>query len=380
MIVLALNGGSSSLKFGLYGVHAASLELLMTGEADADGLRARDAGGALLPAPPATNRPESAVPAIARLLADAGLPAPEAIGHRVVHGGPKLLEHVRIDPAILAELERARAFSPLHAPLALSIIAQAEEVWPGVPQIACFDTVFHAGMPDVARTLPLPRELEAQGLRRYGFHGLSCESIVHQLGSAVPSRLIIAHLGNGASVTAVQDGRSIDTSMGLTPSGGMIMSTRAGDVDPGILVYLTRELGYDAAALERLVDHDAGLRGISGLSGDMRVLQAATGSASARLAIAMFCLSAAKQIAAMATALNGVDAIVFTGGIGEHDAAARNAICGRLAPIGVLLPDPSDGKADRRGRGEPLRPQVLVLPSQENEQIARHCAMLTGCA
>jgi acetate kinase len=366
MIVLTLNGGSSSLKFGLYQVDGSSPEPLMTGEADGHGLRAQDAAGTTLPAPSADARPETAIPAIARLMKDAHLPAPDAIGHRVVHGGPKLRTHIRIDAAVLRELEQVRALSPLHAPVALAIIAQAKPTWPDPPQIACFDTVFHADMPDVARTLPLPRALEGQGIRRYGFHGLSCESIVHQLGDRLPSRLIIAHLGNGASVTAVRDGRSIDTSMGLTPSGGVIMGTRAGDLDPGVLIYLAREREYDTAALEQLVDHEAGLLGISGLSGDMRALHAAAGNADAQLAIAMFCLSAAKQIAGMAVALNGVDMIVFTGGIGEHDAAMREAICDRLAWMGVGPAGPGC--------------QVLVLPSQEDEQIARHSASLIEMA
>jgi acetate kinase len=360
MIVLTLNGGSSSLKFGLYRVDGSSPEPLMTGEADGDGLRAQDAAGSTLPAPPADARPETAIRAIARLMKDARLPAPDAIGHRVVHGGPKLRAHIRIDAAVLRELEQVRALSPLHAPVALAIIAQTRAAWPDVPQTACFDTVFHADMPDLARTLPLPRALEAHGIRRYGFHGLSCESIVHQLGGRLPSRLVIAHLGNGASVTAVRDGRSIDTSMGLTPSGGIIMGTRAGDLDPGVLIYLARELGYDPAALERLVDHEAGLLGISGVSGDMRALHAANGNAEAQLAIAMFCLSAAKQIAGMAVALGGIDMIVFTGGIGEHDTAVREAICGLLAGIGIY----------------PAGCQICVLPSQEDEQIARHSARL----
>jgi acetate kinase len=362
MIVLTLNGGSSSLKFGLYRVGGSSLEQLMTGEAERDGLRAQDAAGATLSVPSADASAQSAIPAIARLLKDARLPPPDAVGHRVVHGGPKLHTHVRIDAAVLHELEQVRALSPLHAPVALAIIAEAQAVWPGAPQFACFDTVFHADMPDVARTLPLPRALGEQGIRRYGFHGLSCESIVHQLGENMPSRLIIAHLGNGASVTAVRDGRSIDTSMGLTPSGGIIMGTRAGDIDPGILVYLARERGYDSAAIEQLVDHEAGLLGISGLSSDMRALHAAPDSAAARLAIAMFCQSAAKQIAGMAVALEGVDMIVFTGGIGEHDAVVREAISGRLAWMGVRPAGPGCA--------------VLVLPSQEDEQIARHSARL----
>lgn len=216
-------------------------------------------------------------------------------------------------------------------------------------------------MPDVARVLPIPQELQSLGVQRYGFHGLSCESIVRQLGDNVRSRLIIAHLGNGASVTAVKDGTSIDTSMGLTPSGGVIMGTRSGDLDPGILVYLMRELKLDAARLEHMINHRSGLIGISATGSDMRRLhEASSENPNARLAVDMFCYSVRKQIAAMIAVLGGIDLIVFTGGIGENDGAVREAICAGLSWAGVSL-----GPA-------PSSVLVKVLPSQEDEQIARH--------
>jgi acetate kinase len=288
-------------------------------------------------------------------------PAPAAIGHRVVHGGPKLRQHCLIDEMVSQQLECAAAFAPLHTPTAVSVIRFAQEHFPRLPQVACFDTTFHTGMPDVARVLPVPQELQSLGIQRYGFHGLSCESIVHQLGDNVPSRLIIAHLGNGASVTAVKDGKSIDTSMGLTPSGGVIMGTRSGDLDPGILVYLMRELTFDAAKLEHMIDHRSGLMGISATSSDMRRLhEASPENHNARLAIDMFCYSVRKQIAAMIAVLDGIDLIVFTGGIGENDGAVRGSICAGLSWAGVSL-----GPA-------PSNVLVKVLPSQEDEQIARH--------
>ena len=201
------------------------------------------------------------------------------------------------------------------------------EAFQGIPQIACFDTAFHADLPAVARVLPIAKDLRADGIQRYGFHGLSCKSIVRQLADNLPDRLIIAHLGNGASVTAVKNGKSIDTSMGLTPTGGVIMGTRSGDLDPGILVYLMREKQFDAAMLR--VDRRSGLLGVSSIDSDMRRLHhAAASNADARLAIDMFCYSVRKQIAAMIAALDGVDGIVFAGGIGENDAAIRAAICG----------------------------------------------------
>ena len=266
-----------------------------------------------------------------------------------------------------------------------AVIHGAQSQFPGLPQVACFDTVFHARMPAVASVLPLPPALRAQGIQRYGFHGLSCESIVHQLAQAhagrLPDRLLIAHLGNGASVTAVRDGVSIDTSMGLTPSGGLIMGTRSGDLDPGVLVYLAREQGFDAKRLEDLVDHRCGLAGISGLDGDMRTLHAAGASnADAALAIRMFCYAVRKQLAAMWAVLDGVDAIVFTGGIGEHDAAVRAEVCAGLSSLGVQLDD-----ARHRALVNPISSagsscRVHVMPSLEDEQIARHTGALVGLA
>jgi acetate kinase len=372
MIVLTLNSGSSSLKFALYSVDGVSVETLMTGEVDSGELRAADASGAPLSATPmAMDRPEATIGTIARLLKSSDLPAPQAVGHRVVHGGPKLLAHIIIDDAVLRQLEEARALSPLHAPAALATIGQAAEAWPGIPQVACFDTAFHADLPAIARTLPISKELRDQGIHRYGFHGLSCESIVHQFAGDLPSRTIIAHLGSGASITAVRDGRSVDTSMGLTPSGGVIMGTRSGDLDPGILIYLSREKGFDAAALEEAIDHQSGLLGVSGLSGDLRVLHAAQPSNDVELAMAMFCVSIAKQIAAMMVSLGGVDTIVFTGGVGEHDAMIRRKICDYFAWLGVTVDeDANRSNLDRISNGS--RPEIRVFPSQEDEQIARH--------
>lgn len=365
MIVLTLNSGSSSLKFGLYETGGTDVRPLMHGEATGGTLSALDAKGSAYPDVfVADDLPAQALSAIGELLSHAALPAPEAVGHRVVHGGPMLRQHRLIDERVLAQLRAASAMSPLHAPAALAMIAAAGMVYPSLPQVACFDTAFHAGLPEVARTLPLPRALCDEGIQRYGFHGLSCESIVHQLGADLPARLIVAHLGSGTSVTAIRDGRSVDTSMGLTPTGGVIMATRSGELDPGILIYLLREKGYDAATLEQLVDHQSGLLGISGVSGDMRRLHAAAADPDAQLAIAMFCLSVAKQIAAMMVSLGGLDLLVFTGGIGEHDSDALGEICRHLACLGV----------ERATTGS--RCDVRILPSKEDAQIARHVGAL----
>jgi acetate kinase len=377
--ILALNAGSSSLKFGLYRVDGSRTERVLTGEAEAIGdahsaISARDADGhVVLSENVSIPSQRDALVRIGKCLVDATLPPPVAIGHRIVHGGPTLVQHCLLDDAVLRELEGASAFAPLHTRWVLSTIRFAQEQFPGLPHVACFDTAFHAAMPDVARVLPIAKELQADGIHRYGFHGLSCESIVHQLAADVPHRMVIAHLGNGASVTAVHDGQSIDTSMGLTPTGGVVMGTRSGDLDPGVLVYLIREKHYDAAMLEELVDHRSGLLGISGVGSDMRRLhEAAPSNADARLAIDMFCYSVRKQVAAMVAVLGGVDLVVFTGGIGENDAEARAAICGGLSGIGISVDDARNRSTTDPLNGPESRCAVRVLPSQEDEQIARH--------
>ena len=363
--VLALNSGSSSLKFGLYRVDSEGAENVF-GESVST-----------------ADHPD-AISRVASVLAASGMPPPDAIGHRIVHGGPALRQHCRIDDAVLRQLQAAALFAPLHTPAALALIRFAQTHFPGVPQVACFDTQFHADLPDVARVLPIARELQSEGTQRYGFHGLSLESIVRQLGSHLPNqssvhlpeRMVIAHLGNGASITAVKAGLSIDTSMGMTPSGGVIMGTRSGDLDPGVLVYLMRDKSFDAARLEALIDQRSGLLGISGVSGDMRHLhEAAASNRDARLAIEMFCYSVRKQVAAMVAVLGGLDMLVFTGGIGENDAQVRADICAGLSWIGVSLDEPGNHAASNppcQISDGASRCQVLVLASQEDEQIARH--------
>jgi len=333
-VVLALNSGSSSLKYGLYAVDPQPV-LIVGGT-----IETTDDHGRFF------DTIETALK---------GEATPTVIGHRIVHGGPHRSAHCRIDDAVMADLEAACAFAPLHGPASLALIRATGARYPGLPQVACFDTAFHAGMPDVASTLPIPRAYRAGGVRRYGFHGLSCESIVRQLDDDRPARLVIAHLGNGASVTAVLDGGSIDTSMGLTPSGGVMMATRAGDLDPGVLLYLLRETGLDAPALATLVDHASGMAGVSGLSGDMRILRAAA-SDDADLALRMFERSVCKQIAAMIASLGGADMLVLTGGIGENDAATGRAIRAGLAWLPAL--------------------DIRILPSQEDAQIALHAAAI----
>ena len=389
MNVLALNSGSSSLKFGVYRVTGSRTDLLVSGAAESIGeskakFVAKDGQqNALISEATAIPRQAEAIIRIARLLAESNIPTPAAIGHRIVHGGPKLRQHCRIEESVMRKLAAAAVFAPLHTPSALSVIRFAQEHFPGIAQVACFDTAFHAELPDVARVLPIPKALQAEGIQRYGFHGLSYESIMHQLANDLPERIVIAHLGNGASVTAVKHGRSIDTSMGLTPTGGVIMSTRSGDLDPGVLIYLMREKKFDAAKLEELVDHRSGLSGISGVGSDMRSLHEAAASnsapsnADAQLAIQMFCISVRKQVAAMIAVLDGVDLLVFTGGIGENDAKVRAAICEGLSWIGVRLDPVRNQSVSNPVSSAESRCAVRVLASQEDAQIARHTWAIT---
>lgn len=363
--VLALNCGSSSLKFALFRVGPDAAETLLEGEADAIGapqatFTAQAAGCAPSSvAGPIADQAEAARRIFA-LLAEQRAPAPAAVGHRIVHGGPSIRHHCLIDSPVLKALEAAQALAPLHAPAALEVVRLARTEFDRCPHVACLDTAFHFGLPDVARRLPIAAALQRPGVERYGFHGLSCESILRQLGADAPDRLLIAHLGSGSSVTAVKAGRSIDTSMGLTPSGGVMMATRSGDLDPGLLIYLIREQKLDMARLEAMIDRESGMAGVSRLSGDMRRLRAAVHSPDAGVAIRMFAYSVRKQIAAMAAALEGLDLLVFTGGIGEHDGETVREICAGLAWLGI---------------GSAAAP-VRTLPAKEEEQIARHTAKL----
>jgi acetate kinase len=359
--VLVLNSGSSSVKYSAYRLGDGVPTLLLTGDETAVG---------------APEEAAELLRAIGRRLTAAGIVI-HAVGHRIVHGGPVVRHHCVIDDVVFNRLQAAAAFAPLHAAPALSLIRVAQNQFPGVAQIACLDTSFHLSMPPVAATLPVARELRDSGIRRYGFHGLSCESIVRQLGAELPARLVIAHLGNGCSITAVRQGRSIDTSMGLTPSGGVIMGTRSGDIDPGLLIYLIRERGFDATTLETLIDRHSGLAGISGVSSDMRQLHAtADSNIDAQLAVAMFVASVQKGLAGMTSALGGVDLIVFTGGMGEHDATLRAAIGHSLGWLGVEIDPVRNQTAVSVISSVDSPVPVRVLPSQENQQIARHVGVL----
>ncbi len=345
-MILALNCGSSSLKYALF-----------EGERRVSGSTVSGIG---VPGGHATHA-DAVHEALARL------PRPQAVGHRLVHGGPHLLEPVRIDAGVLRELHAAVPFAPLHLPAAIGAIEAVAQRSPEVPQVACFDTAFHRTLPEVARRLPLPERIDALGVRRYGFHGLSYEWAVSEL--KLPSRAVIAHLGNGASMCAVRDGVSIDTTMGLTPAGGFMMGTRSGDLDPGVLLFLLSRMGRDE--LERLVDRESGLLGVSGATSDMKALLAST-EAPARLAVEMFCYQARKAVGAMAAALEGIDALVFTGGIGEHAVEVRERICGGLSHLGrfaVRVIAADEERGDRPPRAPP--PRRRLKPSRFRDGRSR---------
>src|SRR5262249_28397081 len=257
---------------------------------------------------------------------------------------------------------------------AFEVIRFAAKIFPGVPQVACLDTAFHRTLPEYAARFALPEHFWHRGIRRYGFHGLSCESIVHSLGPDLARKAVVAHLGNGASVTAIQDGCSIETTMGLTPTGGVMMGTRSGDLDPGLLLHLMRDEAYTAEQLDRLLNHEAGLLGVSGESSDMRtLLEASASRPNARLAVEMFCYQVKKAVGAMAAVLGGLELLVFAGGIGEHAAPVRANICAGLEHLGITLDPAANARHADVISTSASRCVVRVVPSDEDMQIARHC-------
>ncbi len=381
--ILVINSGSSSLKFGLFVEQGGNEHAVLRGNADAIGsengrLEILDEQGNV--SFKEARRFESqkvALSHITKQLVALNYETPVGIGHRVVHGGPHLIAHQRITDHVLSALEKAVHFAPLHIPAALELIRHTEQIYPGVPQFACFDTAFHQTMPEAAYRFAIPEKYFALGVRRYGFHGLSYASIVHALGNSLPPKTIVAHLGSGASLVAVANGKSVDTSMGLTPTGGIPMGTRTGDLDPGVPLFLIRNQKLDADSLESLLNHDAGLIAIGGTNDMRRLLSASTaGDQNARLAIEIFCRAIAKTVASFAAVMDGVDLLVFTGGIGEHSADVRANVCRRLAFLGVTL---DAGRNDMSGlliSADASRIAVRVVPSEEEKQIAWECRAL----
>ena len=388
--VLTINAGSSSIRFAVYAV-AASLRPVLLGKIDRIGLK----GTQLLVERSAEKLPPRRSLAAADHRTAAGLLLDwlearpcfsrlRAVGHRVVHG----MKHAapeRVRPALVRELRRTIPYDPDHLPREIELIAAIRRRHPQLPQVACFDTAFHRTMPRVAKLLAIPRRYAADGVERYGFHGLSYTYLMEELGRLDPKaargRVILAHLGNGASLAAVQRGRSVDTSMGFTPAAGLVMATRSGDLDPGLLAFLTRREQMTAAQFDRMVNHESGLLGVSGTSSDLRDLLAAEGRARrAADALALFCYQARKWIGAYAAVLDGLDTLVFAGGIGENSAVIRQRICARLGFLGLRL----DRRRNARHAGiisvPGSRVTVRVIRTDEELMIGRATVRLLRIA
>jgi acetate kinase len=361
--ILVLNSGSSSLKFGVFAARDGDEHAWLSGSAKGIGrgdgswsMKSSD-GRIDVAQDHLMETQHDALKRVADALGE-HLDAPLAgVGHRVVHGGPHLREHCRVTDDVKQTLHEAVPFAPLHLPASLALIDEAQRIFADMPHFACFDTAFHRTLPERATRFALPREYAERGIVRYGFHGLSYESIVSLLGADLPARTVIAHLGSGASLCALEDGRSVDTSMGLTPAGGIPMATRSGDLDPGVLIHLLRHASLDADGLETLVNRRGGLKALADSDDDMQGLleRRGKGDAAAALAVDIFCTAIRKTIGAYAALLGGVDLIVFSGGIGEHSDAVRSQVLDGLAFLDA-----------------PHR----VVATEEERQIARHCRRL----
>jgi acetate kinase len=392
--VLVLNSGSSSIKFSVYEAGDGERRKLHEGAVDGIGTDQgsfwiKDSTGKkLVDQTPALPTLAIAFKLVADALHSGDFPAPTAIGHRMVCGGPTVQENQLITPALIDEMERYTAFAPLHTPIAVYIMRESLRLFPGVPNYVCLDSYFHRTMPEVVTHMPIPEEYSAMGVRRYGAHGISYESIVFQLQPNVPEKLIAAHLGNGASISAIHNGKCLDTSMGLTPTGGIISGTRTGDIDPGVLLFILRKIAETAKTaseaadkLETVASKKAGLLGVSDLSNDMRDLRDAIkeGNAKARLAVNKFTWTIAKWIGSYVAELNGLDVLVFTGGIGENDIASRTEICAGLGALGIVLdPVRNNVRGEAVISADSSRVIVRVIPPAEDLIIVNHVVRLLG--
>ena len=393
--VLTLNGGSSSIRFACYAA-ADCVNKLLDGKIERIG-----AAGTTLDVktrahgqsePTQTKTPidaadhRSAVDFLMNWFGTQPLVADlAAVGHRIVHG----MQHSnpeRVTPALLAELKRITPYDPEHLPREIDLIEAVGRKYPKVPQVACFDTAFHRTMPRVATIIPIPRQYESQGVQRYGFHGLSYTYLLGELGrvagaAAAHGRVIFAHLGNGASLAAVRDGACIDTSMGFTPTAGVVMSTRSGDLDPGVMSYLALSDSMDAQTFQSMVNHRSGLLGVSETSSDIRDLLASAGDdVRAAEAVALFCYQIKKFIGAFAAALGGVDTVVFAGGIGENAASIRATICEGLGFLGIELDAARNGASTAVISADAARVAVRVIPTDEESVIASSALRVLGLA
>jgi acetate kinase len=390
--VLVLNSGSSSIKFSVYEAGSGARTRLFEGAVDGIGTDLgkfwiKDAAGKkLVDQTPALPNRAVAFAMVSDALHSEDFPSPAAIGHRTVCGGPTVRENQLITPQLIDEIESYAALAPLHTPIAVYIMREALKLFPGIPNFAILDTYFHRTLPEVATHMPIPTEYVAMGVRRYGYHGISYESIVYQLQPRVPEKLIVAHLGNGSSISAIRKGECLDTSMALTPTSGIISGSRTGDIDPGIVIFILKKIAEStpnaleaADKLETVVSKKSGLLGVSELSNDMRELREAinAGNANARLAVDKFTWTIARWIGSYVAELNGLDMLVFTGGIGENDIDARAEICANLDALGIVL-DPKRnnvrGAAVISSEFSPVT--VRVIPPAEDLIIVNHVVRL----
>lgn len=388
--LLVINAGSSSIKFAVYQRDASSSQLVADAAGQIEGIgnqpnfKVKNNHGVILVERKLSAdeaRDHTGAVTIIRTWLQGYFAGGTllAVGHRVVHGGQHYLAPVLIDAKILKDLENLIPLAPLHQPHNLSAIRAFQEIMLNLPQVACFDTAFHRTQPAVAKHFALPRHFFDEGVRHYGFHGLSYEYIASVLPTLEPSladaRIIVAHLGNGASLCAIHNGRSIATTMGFTPLDGLVMGSRCGSIDPGVLLYLMDHYNMDVHALEQLLYHQSGLLGVSGISSDMRTLLASDDPC-AKEAIELFVYRIGREIGSLAAALSGLDALVFTAGIGEHSAAIRAKVCHQAKWLGLELDDSANETGSKRISSSNSKISVWILPTDENLMIARHTLRL----
>jgi acetate kinase len=392
--ILVLNSGSSSIKFAMY--EAADGQRTKIFEGAVDGIATdngkfwiKDADGKKLidETPDLPNR-SVAFSLVAKTLNSGQFPAPRAIGHRTVSGSPSVCENQLITPELIDNLDKYADLAPLHTPIAVYIMREALKLFPDIPNFAVLDTWFHRTMSEVVTRMPIPDEYVDMGVRRYGYHGISYESIIYQLQPNIPEKLIVAHLGNGASISAIRNGQCLDTSMGLTPSGGIISASRTGDIDPGVVIFILKQIAKSepdtlkaADKLETVISKKSGLVGMSGVSNDMRDLRDAIkqGNEHARLAVAKFTSTIAKWIGSFYAELGGLDMLVFTGGIGENDIASRAEICSGLSALGIVIdPARNNVRGEATISADTSRVTVRVIPPAEDLMIVNHVLRLLG--
>jgi acetate kinase len=386
--ILTLNAGSSSIKFALYERGIQAQRLISHGVIDGIGTEPQFTARA----PDETvldehrwnkgtrlDHEELLKPLLAWVTSHLGEESLEAVGHRIVHGGSRFYQPIGIDDAVLTALEALVPLAPLHQPHNLAAIRAVTSLRPDLPQVACFDTAFHHTMPTLATRMAIPQRYVAAGVRRYGFHGLSYEYLIARLRDMAPTlatgRVIAAHLGNGASLCAMRNGVSVDTTMGFTTLDGLVMGTRCGNIDPGVLLYLQQAHKLDAAQLEHLLYHESGLLGVSGISNDMRALQASR-DPHAKEAIDLFVYQIVRHIGALVASLGGLDALIFSAGIGEHMPAIRSAVCARLAWLGVECDEEANAKQVTLISTPHSRVHVCVIATDEEAMIATHTAQV----